>query len=120
MIVTAEAPAAGITLSNGLCTRVIDGDTIKVSWTFELPVRLLKDGKFLDAPEKTDRGGQKSWKQLEKEALGKTVTVHFPIVKSIEHMMSFSRPKGEAWIAGEKESLSDWQIEHGNAVVAEE
>ena len=55
-------------------TKVKDGDTIDVSWhgrNFEFPVRFSN----IAAPEMSEKGGEESRSWLEKQILGKVVTI---------------------------------------------
>lgn len=57
-----------------ICTKVIDGDTIRVKWSerdFEFPIRMLDT----NAPEMNEEGGEVSRSWLEKQILNKEIEI---------------------------------------------
>lgn len=88
-------------------TSVHDGDTCKVSVSFELTVRY--DNCW--APELKDKGGKESAERA-KEATGKDGRLYIDMagVHNIGNMLTFGRVVGELWLDSETESESMKQV----------
>lgn len=96
--------------------RVLDGDTIEVTVTRKLRVRLL--GCW--APEihgEEKPLGLKSLQHLKELALGSTGTVFIPTedARNMGDILTLGRVLGHVWIDGSDISLSDAQVIAGHA-----
>lgn len=88
-------------------TEVYDGDTAKVSVTFDLTVRYAKCW----APELKEPDGSKSAARA-KEAVGKAgrLFVDLSNVRNLADALTFGRVIGEIWLDGQQESESAKQV----------
>ncbi len=88
-------------------TEVHDGDTAKVSVTFDLTVRYAKCW----APELKEPDGPKSAARA-KEALGKAGRLYVDLsnVRNLADALTFGRVIGEIWLDGQQESESAKQV----------
>lgn len=99
-----------------LIDRVIDGDTIEVTVTRKLRVRLLDcyapEVKGAEKPQ-----GVKSSDHLKALALGATGTLFIPTedARNMGDILTLGRVLGHVWIDGSDLSLSELQVQSGHA-----
>ena len=91
--------------------RVIDGDTVEVSFTAKIPVR------FLDCwaePLKT-KGGDDAAQYLKGIAEGKSAILKIPIKEKFSDHLTFGRILGTITLQGDVKSLNEIMVEQGKA-----
>lgn len=111
------APEPGIT-ARGRVINVVDGDTIDISVTRIVRVRLLDCW----APEKhmTDVPGEKAKgilaaNEMTRVALNKPVILFVPTTDDLKDSLSLDRALGKVWLADSQISLSEYMVEKGLA-----
>lgn len=96
--------------------RVLDGDTIEVTVTRRLRVRLLDcwapEVKGVEKPQ-----GLKSSQHLKEIALGVNGTLFIPTedARNMGDILTLGRVLGHVWIDGSDLSLSELQVQSGHA-----
>lgn len=106
-------PSPGLVLI-GHVDEVIDGDTLDVSITYTVRIRLLDCW----APE--SRGperdaGQAAKRHLIALAADRDCLVQVPLATEVKRSISLDRFLGRVWIAGDEVDLSTHQVRSGNA-----
>lgn len=99
-----------------LVDRVIDGDTVEVTVTRKLRVRLLDCwAPEIHGAEKPE--GMKSANHLKELALGANGTLFIPTedARNMGDILTLGRVLGYVWIDGSDISLSELQVQSGHA-----
>lgn len=124
-LLSAAVPSPNWTTA-GFVSRVIDGDTVEVTITRTLRIRLIDcwapESKLdprvpLEQQDDEKKAGQKSKENLCKLSLGKNVVVQIPTdpAGDIEKSMTLGRVLGRVWVPGEEKSVNELQVEQGHA-----
>lgn len=118
-----QIPPTGWTVK-GQVVNCVDGDTVDVSVTTIVRVRLIdcwapesKIDKRLpeDQRRAEKQAGQAAKKHLESLALGKDVVLHVPIGTNLKDSLTLNRVVGTVWLEGSEKSLNEIQVEAGHA-----
>lgn len=119
-----EPPPTGWTVK-GQVVNCVDGDTIDVSVTTIVRVRLIdcwcpesKIDKRLpeDQRRAEKQAGIAAKKHLESLALGKEVVLHVPVKSAeLKDVLTMNRVLGTVWLDGSDKSLNEIQVESGHA-----
>ena len=118
-------PESGWT-TEGVVTRVVDGDTLDITVTRTLRVRLLdcwapeskSDPRVAeDQREREKAAGIASKNNLIKLASGASVRLHIPTDGSgvVARVSTMGRVLGTVWVAGSDKSLNELQVSSGHA-----
>ena len=124
VVVPEEPPPTGWTVK-GEVVNVIDGDTVDVSVTTIVRVRLIDcwcpeskiDKRLPEDQRKAEKqAGIAAKKHLEELALGKEVVLHVPVNSSeLKDVLTMNRVLGTVWLDGAEKSLNEIQVESGHA-----
>ena len=123
-ITAQQIPPTGWTVK-GEVVNVIDGDTVDVSVTTIVRVRLIDcwcpeskiDKRLPEDQRKAEKqAGIAAKKHLEELALGKEVVLHVPVNSSeLKDVLTMNRVLGTVWLDGAEKSLNEIQVESGHA-----
>lgn len=114
--------------TTGTVTKIIDGDTVDIEVKRVIRVRLLDcwapeskiDSRISPEKQQAEKAaGLKAKQDLATLALNKPVILSVPTDPSGDLMKSTSmgRVLGRVWLSGDTKSLSEHQIESGNATL---
>lgn len=114
--------------TTGTVTKIIDGDTVDIEVKRVIRVRLLDcwapeskiDSRISPEKQQAEKtAGLKAKQNLATLALNKPVILSVPIDPSGDLMKSTSmgRVLGRVWLSGDTKSLSEHQVESGNATL---
>ena len=123
-ITASQIPPTGWTVK-GQVVNCVDGDTVDVSVTTIVRVRLIDcwcpeskiDKRLPEDQRKTEKqAGIAAKKHLEELALGKEVVLHVPVNSSeLKDVLTMNRVLGTVWLDGAEKSLNEIQVESGHA-----
>lgn len=106
-------PSHGLSLPCKVVS-VHDGDTLTAEVTIRANIRLIDCW----APELSEDGGKESRDRLSRIAIGRTGTLFVPIgpkADNLADLLTFGRVLGHVWIDGQRQNLSELQIERRQA-----
>ena len=119
-----QIPPTGWTVK-GQVVNCVDGDTVDVSVTTIVRVRLIDcwcpeskiDKRLPEEKRQAEKqAGIAAKKHLEELALGKEVVLHVPVNSSeLKDVLTMNRVLGTVWLDGAQKSLSEIQVEAGHA-----
>lgn len=119
-----ELPPTGWTVKGEL-VNVVDGDTVDVSVTTIVRVRLIGcwcpeskiDKRLPEEKRQAEKqAGIAAKKHLEELALGKDVVLHVPVRSAeLKDVLTMNRVLGAVWLDGSEKSLNEIQVEAGHA-----
>lgn len=116
-------PQPGIVL-RGIVTETHDGDTITISVTHRIRVRLLecwapeitKDSRLPESKQAAEKAaGIASREHLKGLSLGKEVVLQIPADEDLLKATTMGRVLGTVWLDGADKSLNEIQVESGHA-----
>lgn len=119
-----QIPPTGWTVK-GQVVNCVDGDTVDISVTTIVRVRLIDcwcpeskiDKRLPEDQRKAEKqAGQAAKKHLENLALGKNVVLHVPVKSAeLKDVLTMNRVLGTVWLDGAEKSLNEIQVETGHA-----
>lgn len=119
-----QIPPTGWTVK-GQVVNCVDGDTVDISVTTIVRVRLIdcwspesKIDKRLpeDQRQAEKQAGQAAKKHLEELALGKDVVLQVRVKSAeLKDVLTMNRVLGTVWLDGAEKSLNEIQVEAGHA-----
>ena len=119
-----QIPPTGWTVK-GQVVSCVDGDTVDVSVTTIVRVRLIDcwcpeskiDKRLPEEKRQAEKqAGIAAKRHLESLALGKDVVLHVPVKSSeVKDVLTMNRVLGTVWLDGSEKSLNEIQVETGHA-----
>lgn len=119
-----QIPPTGWTVK-GKIVNVVDGDTVDISVTTIVRVRLIDcwcpeskiDKRLPEEKRRAEKqAGIAAKKHLEELALGKEVVLHVPVKSAeLKDVLTMNRVLGSVWLDGDDKSLNQIQVETGHA-----
>ena len=122
--VVGEDPPQPSWTTRGIVTECYDGDTITISVTHKIRVRLLDtwvpevkaDNRLPESKRAAEKAaGIKSRDNLASLALGKEVVLQVPTDEDLLKSTTMGRVLGTVWLDGSDKSLNEMQVEGGFA-----